>query len=125
MGPAMNDRKPVPGYPERHLPPIRMESEQTPQSVPPGTVRIGGPGWKVNLPWAVVLAVGSAIGARLLPTPTNTDVAIEKAELAAERERMLAERFRDEMRGSVRAVNDRLDRLETRISLLEAAKKGP
>jgi hypothetical protein len=119
--------KPLPGFPQRHLPDPRVELEQTPpHSVPPGTVRIAGSGWKLHLPLALVLSVGSAVGARLLPTATSTDVAIQRSELAAERERLVSERFREEMRASVRSVNDRLDRLETRISLLEAnAVKRP
>lgn len=115
---------PYPGIPDRHRrPDIRVETEQTPpaaHSVPPGTVRIAGSGWKLHLPLALVLSVGSAVGARLIPTATSTDVAIQRSELAAERERLVSERFREEMRASVRSVNDRLDRLETRISLLEA-----
>ena len=118
-------KPPAPGIPDRFARPVpRVETEQTPpqpHSVPPGTIRLSGNGWKAQLPLAVVLSVASAVGARLLPTPTNTDATLQRAELAAERERLVAERFRDEMRQSVRSVNDRLDRLETRISLLESA----
>jgi hypothetical protein len=114
---------PTPGIPERFTRPTpRVEIETTPVSVPPpGTVRVSGSFGRLTLPLALLLSVGSAIGARLLPTSTNTDVAVERAAVAAERDRLEQERFREELRQSIRGVTDRLDRLETRISLLESA----
>lgn len=115
--------KPTPGIPDRFARPTpRVEVEQTPPqplSVPPGTVRISGNGWKAQLPLALVLSVASAVGARLLPTATSTDVAIQREQLAAEKERLIAERFREEVRQSVRIVNDRLDRYGTELSLIQ------
>ncbi len=118
-------KKPLPGIPTRHLLDPRIEQEITPRSIPPaGEFRIEGRGWRAKVPNVVVMAAisaASAIGARLLPTQTSTDVAIERAQVAAERRELADEKFREEVRGSIRGFNDRLDRLETRISLLESA----
>jgi len=93
----------------------RVELEQTPpqSSVPPqGELQLRGHGWKLSMPWAVILALGSAIGARYLPTNTSTDVKVDaqRAEQAA-RDRREEERWED-VRAWMRGMEQRLGRLE-------------
>jgi hypothetical protein len=116
--------RPVPGYPhDKRREPVVAEVDQTPRSLPPGAVRLAGNGWKLQVPLAVLLAVGSAIGARLLPTQTSTDVSVERAAIAAARSELQQERWREEQRREFAALRDTMERLDTRISLLEARPK--
>ncbi len=118
------------GFPGGKLPPRRpdprrelpvVEIEQTPRSVPPGAVQLRSGGLKLNVPLALLLSVASAVGARLLPTATSTDAALERATVAAERRGLEDAQFREELRRRLAALQEQLDRQDTRQSLNEAA----
>lgn len=118
--------KPTPGYPGNPLPPVRVETEQTPRSVAPGEVRLSGNGWRVSAPVAVLASLVAAFGVKMLPTENRAE-----ADTRAEQrlEAMRNAEFREEMRRSLAATSDRISRLETELSSLrisvEAARKRP
>ncbi len=64
------------------------------------------------MPWAVLLALGSAVGARYLPTNTATDAKIDdnRAEQRL-RDEEQARRW-SEVNASLRGIEQRLGRLE-------------
>lgn len=121
----------TPGIPGLKLPPQQPEPPRS-LSPPPGTVQFRGGGWRINLPAAVLLSAASAIGARLLPTPSQTDSAIERVQVAAERKALEDERWREEQRRQMASLQTQLEGANTSISLLKlevqslaSAKRAP
>lgn len=117
---ANDKRTPIGSY--RLAAPI-VEVEQTPQSLPPGHVALRGHGWAARVPAAVLLALASAVGARMLPTPAAADPSAERAFIQLERMALEDERFRRELRQELESLRSRLDMLETRISLLQQSQR--
>lgn len=114
----------TPGYPGNPLPPKRPVTVES-MSPPSGEVQLRGKGWSANVPMVVLTALLSSLGARWLPTQTSTDTSVERASLAAERERLENERWREEQRRALAGLREDMARLDTRLSAIEAARRAP
>lgn len=77
-------------------------------------------GWTVTLPAVLIASLISVVVSRLLPTAV-TD---ERAALAAERRDLVDERWREEQRRTFAALREDVNRLETRITVLEAIARA-
>lgn len=95
----------------------RVVEPEPPRSLspPPGEIQLRGNGWKASVPMAVLVALLSALGVKMLPAQSSPD-----AEARAEQrlEAMRNAEFREEMRRALASQNERQARLETELSSL-------
>lgn len=97
------------------------------QSEPPassGPLIVSGKGWRATVPAVAIAAVASALGARMLPTPTPTDDSIRRMETKAELQQLRDEQWRNDVRRELEAIRERVERtdneLRNRLQALEA-----
>lgn len=80
--------------------------------------------WKLSIPAMAVVAAISAVGARMLPTQTPTDVNLNELRAAEQLREMRDERFRQEVRDELRALREtserQADEIRNRIATVEA-----
>ena len=79
-------------------------------SIPPtsGDVIVRSGTWRITVPVAVLTALVSAFGARMLPTPTASDREISKLQMELQTQELNDAMFRTEMRQDVKALTERV-----------------
>lgn len=96
---------------------VDVAPDKTPSTrPPPGEIMIAGRGWKFSAPAAILLALGSAlasaIGTRMLPTPTPTDTRIDSVIAQQTRAQRDDEQFRGDVRAELVTVRQSLQATE-------------
>jgi hypothetical protein len=83
----------------------------TPSKPPsaPGLV-VQGSGWRATVPMVVLASLGSAVGARLLPTPSVTDSALTEIRMQMQVKELRDEQFRHEIRQELAGIRTRIER---------------
>jgi hypothetical protein len=103
---------------------VRYKSTHPPALAPPAVapepaIVAQGPGWRASIPLAVLVAVVTAITARCAPTPTQDSASLGRVETTLQVRELRDEQFRGDVRATLQRIEDRQDKAETRISVIE------
>lgn len=112
----LSEHPPPPAYRLRARPPPVVQTEPDPKS---GSVAIAGKGWRVNVPTVLVTGALASLGTWIANKATNESSTIREISAEQDREAKRAERDREERAKQDEAIRDRLDKLQTRVSVIE------
>jgi len=105
--------------------PLKVEPVRS-LSPPPGEIHLKGSGWNLKLPGAIAIAVVSALGARFIPAPTQSEVETRAEQRLRDlRDAEFREEVKRELRGLREVVDRNSDDTRNRFALIEARLNKP